>query len=224
MTGAVAYLADMAALARGDSGGSCLLQTCRLCGWGIEFYGIDAITEAFRRQPQDFSETGNSVAVPVHLAMFDADTALIADLAEGGIQRLWRLGPGAPAPPEPRIDVAFDPDLMQAGSGLAFAASDHPALKPDAIARVRAIGVSITDRPAGEQASGRARAFALRAFGDASCGAALFAIHRLGSGPVRTAGFANVAALWSGDTLHIVRDIAGEAAVAAAIWSPVISA
>ena len=219
MTGAVVLLA----LASGLSGEGAVLHTCRLGAAGGEAYGEAAIIESFRRDPMAFASTRESVEAAGHLAVFGDDCALFADVSAAGIARLWRLGPGTPAWPEPRIDVPFDPCLAQDAILVAFAGSDHAALAPDATARVVAVGRDIIRDSGPSDVAARLCAFVIRAFGDADRGAALFSVHRLGGDRVRTAGFAHVAAFWRGGTVHIVHDRAGEAAVAASVWSPVIA-
>lgn len=213
-------MATLLALACGNGLESGLLHGCRFSGFGREAYGVDAIVESFRRDPMALSAASESIEAAGHLAVFGTDAALIADVHGGGIARLWRIGAGPPSWPEPHIDVPFDPCLAQAGGDVAFATSDHPALTPEAGARVLAIGRSIMHDRA---AASRVCVFVIRAFGDGDVGAALFAVHRLGSEPVRTAGFGTVGVLWRGDTLHRVSDTAGEAAIAAATWSPVVA-
>ncbi len=210
------------ALAAGKRPVRGLLQTCRMEAFGSEFYGEEAIVEALRSAPFTISADAIWVDAAGHLCMIDGEAALIADIAEGGIGRLWRLGGGAPAVREPRIDVAFDPDLLQARDDVFLALSDHPSLAADAADGVVAIGRSLArDWPAEPgRAPYRARAFAIRAFGDAASGAALFAVYRLGPGNVRTAGFTLAAIVWQGERQTIVRDRAGEAASIEPAWSP----
>lgn len=213
----------LVALASGSSANNALLHSCRLNAFGGEAYGEDAIVESFRRQPIAFSAKAECIETVDQLALFEGGTGVFAEFSASGIARLWRVGAATPASLEPRIDVPFDPCLTQAVSDVAFAASDHYGLTAAAGARVLAIGRSIMRDQSGGAVANRARAFVLRAFGDEHRGAALFAVHRLGGDQVRSAGFGIVAALWSGDTFHSVRDIAGEAAVAAMPWSPVVA-
>ncbi len=207
-------------LAAGEQPRSGLLHTTRLEAFGTEHYGEEAIVEAFRLHPQPLTDKAVVVTDPGHLAIFDGSTALVADLHGELIGRIWRLGEGEPCRGEPRISVAFDPDLAQARGDVFAVASDHPALEPTAFDRVLEAGRDIArDDPAAY----RTRAFALRAFGSAVDGAALFAVHRLAGQPVRTSGFALAAAHWTSEGSVIVRDRCGEAALRAAVWSPSIT-
>lgn len=216
-------MATLRALACGTGRENSLLHSCRLGGFGGEAYGVDAIVERFSCNPMALTAASESIEVAGHIAIFDSGWALLADVDAGRIARLWRIGAGTPACPEPRIDVPFDPCLAQAGSDVAFAACDHPALTPAAGGRVLAIGSNIMQDRAGGAVANRVCVFVLRAFGDADAGAALFAVHRTRTGTVRTAGFANIGVLWRGELLLRVDDTVGEAAIAAATWSPVVA-
>jgi len=205
------------ALARGERPASGLLHAARLDASGAEAYGEEAIVERFRHAPIDLSPGAVVVEAPGHVAIFDGDVAVFADVFGQSIARLWCLGDGRPVVAEAGISVAFDPDLAQARGDVFFAASDHPALAPDAVDRVSAAGgVIARDDPT----VFRARAFAIRAFGSASAGAALFAVYRLAGTAERTAGFAMAAARWSSGETQFVRDRAGESARAGRAWMP----
>ena len=52
----------------------------------------------------------------------------------------------------------------------------------------------------------RARVFAIRAFGNATSGAALFAIHALAAEPVRHPSLTHAVGVWSGAGLRLVQD------------------
>ncbi len=194
-----------------------LLHTVRLEAFGVEAYGEEAVVESFRRAPLSLSDHADVVEVPGHIAIFDSDTALFADLHGGNIARLWHLGEGMFVEREPGIAVVFDPDLAQVRGDVFVAASDHPALAADAIDCVMLAGRAIArdDRDAY-----RTRAFAIRAFGTATHGAALFAVHRLEGEHARVAGFAMVAARWTPGAMQLVRDRAGEDAIARQAWTP----
>jgi hypothetical protein len=212
-------------LATGTRPISGLLHTARLSALGVEAYGEEAIVESFRAAPLDLSDAATIVEAPGHLAIFDGDNALFADVAVGGIARLWRLSAAEPVPDEAGIAVVFNPDLSQARGDIFFAASDHPALATDAEAAMMRAGRALTHDPAeDDMVTFRARAFVSRAFGDASDGAALFAVYRLRGGPTRQSGFAMAAAHWNADGMEIVRDKAGEDAIALRDWTPRIPA
>lgn len=214
-------------LARGDRPDGEVLPPCRLEAFGSEFYGEEAIVQSFRREPVIFSKHATIVEVEGHLALFEGQTALVADLSGEAIARLWRLGAGEPMEAEPAIGVPFDADLMQSRGDLAMRAEDHPALSAHALPHVEETGRSLSrdwkleDGPAPY----RSRAFLVRAFTQADSSVALFAVHRLGPDAVRTAGFSYAAALFRTDgekrvTRHIVRDKAGESAVLSRPWTP----
>jgi len=207
-------------LATGERPVASLLHTARLEAFGVESYGEEAIVESFRRAPFDLSDSATIVQAPGHVAIFDSETALFADLFGDTIARIWHLSDGDPVEAEPGVSVVFDPDLAQARGDVFLAASDHAALADDAVASVLLAGrVIARDDPAAY----RTRAFAIRAFGSAADGAALFAVHRLEGEPRRRAGFAMAAARWTREGLQIVRDRAGEDAVTIRPWTPSIA-
>ena len=216
---AVDCLKTLAEGARPEAG---LLHTARLEAFGVEVYGEEAIVESFRRAPFALSDTariveGLSHEGSGHIAIFDGDTVLFADLYGESIARIWHLGDGEPVERERGISVVFDPDLAQARGDVFIAASDHPALAPDAVERVKLAGRAIVCD--GSKAY-RTRAFAIRAFGSFDEGVALFAIYRLAGTAERTSGFAMAAARWTRDGLQIVRDRAGEIATSKHPWTP----
>jgi len=206
-------------VARGERPAHGLLHTARLSALGTEFYGEEAIVACFRGAPMALPDAAVSIEAPGHVLLADGAQAIFADLAEGGIARLWRLGEGAPTVPERAVAVAFDPDLSQARGDVLMAASDHPALAADAVDRVVAAGQAlVADARPGPTL--RVRAFVVRAFGTAGEGAALFAVYRIaGPGP-HTAGFSSAVAWWTPAGSGCVRDHAGEAAIAMRAWTP----
>lgn len=212
-------------LATGSRPTGGLLHTVRLSALGVEAYGEEAIVESFRAVPLDLSDATTIVEAPGHLAIFDGGNALFVDVATGGIARLWRLSTAEPVPDEAGIAVVFNADLTQARGDVFFAASDHPALAADADEAVMRAGRALTHDPAEDDLGiFRARAFVTRAFGDHNRGAALFAVYRLAGGPGLQSGFAMAAARWNADGMEIVRDIAGEDAIALREWTPRIPA
>lgn len=180
-----------------------VLGACRLESGGVDVFGSEAVIDAFRRAPLAL-DGAVLVDSAQGAALFAGGEAVFADLYGAHIGRLWRVGQAGPGTPEPAVGVAFDPDLAQARAAVLFAASDHPGLAADAAARVAAAGRTIIDDPA----QFRARAFVVRAFGDARSGAALFAVHALAAQFVRTASLTMAAACWDGDAVRIVRDAA----------------
>lgn len=203
-----------------------LLPPCRLEAFGTEFYGEEAIVECFRAAPIQMPDQSREIVADGHVALFDGETALVADVFGDNILRIWRLGSGEAAEAEPAIGVPFDPDLMQSRGDVAMRAEDHPALSREAIPHVETIGRSIArDWTAGEGAAPyRCRAFLVRAFSQGSSHAALFAVHRVSSTAVRTTAFAYAAAFIdvNGDEplICVVRDKAGEAAGEQRRWRP----
>jgi len=206
-----------------------LLPACRLEAFGIELYGEEAIVQSFRQAPLAIPARAQVIRVPGHIAVFDGEHALFADLYGEDIARIWRLGPGLPAHAEPAVGVPFDPDLWQERRDLAWRREDHPQLSEAGADAVHAIGCKLARHwePGNGAGDYRVRPFLLRAFdgqGDGQ-GAALFAVYRLGPSAQRSAGFSLVAASFqlAGGALAshaLVRDLAGEAAVQQAPWLP----
>ena len=212
-------------LARGERPNGELLPPCRLEAFGSEFYGEEAIVQNFRQAPLNISEHSTVVEAPGHLAIFEGETVLVADVFDDAMSRLWRLGPGQPMETEPALGVPFDTDLMQSRGDIALRAEDHPALSRKAVPHVEAIGRFLARGWSAEHgpAAYRSRSFLIRAFDHGSSGVALFAVHRLGPAAVRSVGFFYAAALFrmEGDELithRIVSDGAGEAAIDSALW------
>ena len=67
-------------LAAGERRGSGLLHTVRLEAFGVEAYGIEAVIESFRRGNDAIADTALAVAAPGHIAIFDEDKVIFADL------------------------------------------------------------------------------------------------------------------------------------------------
>jgi hypothetical protein len=212
---AVDTLIALAVGARPD--GDDLLGSCR-CEWqGEEIYGEEALVEMFRAAPM-MLDGAVRIETPMGLALFTDDAALIADLYDGHIGRLWRLSAGDYAIREPAVSVAFDPDLAQARLDVHFAASDHPELPSALHQRVIEAGRRwVRDGGAGEAIPAhRMRAFVLRAFAAGDRATILFAVHRLGGGMVREAGFDYVAMCFDGPgEPHVIA-----APHAARAWQP----
>jgi hypothetical protein len=115
--------------------------------------------------------------------------------------------------------------LTQARGDVLFAATDHPELATDAVEYVQHAGSRLlqTDNEERDRRAFRARAFVIRAFGDTTGGAALFAVYRLSGNPASQNGFAMAAVRWTTNDVHIVRDLAGEVAAMRRPWTPRIA-
>jgi hypothetical protein len=176
---------------------------CRLEWGGIELFGTEAIADLFRHSPlsgDSFKQFGGrSFAI-----IANAESALLGEILDAVIVRLWRTGgtlaapgePGAPAPQsEQSIVVAFDTDLLQQRGDIFFSADDHAELHSDAADFVRDHA-----RAAAQDAESagffRPRTFVTRAHGDAAQGAALFNLQGLSAGAVRKPIFARVILIW----------------------------
>jgi hypothetical protein len=212
-------------VARGERpAGGALLQNCRLEAFGAHFYGEEAILEAFRAQPSAVATQVDAVACSGHIALFDGELALLADVYGDNVARIWRIGPGSPVSPEPALAVPFDPDLAQARGDLHLRPEDHPHLPPGAAEALRAWARTKLSGELGRSGL-RTRLFLLRAFAEGGKAAALFAVHRLGAGPVRQPSFGYAAARFrlgeAGLTdARWIGDAAGSEAAEAGPWHP----
>ncbi|QMW21885.1 hypothetical protein [Sandaracinobacteroides saxicola] len=177
-----------------------VLPACRLESGNTDHFGAEAIADAFRRAP--LTDLAVALEAPGHLALFGETQALFADLHGAHIARLWRIGQPDPGAGEPAVSVAFDTDLHQARADLFIAATDHPALDPAALPRLRSLALALLAGSPGF----RTRAFAVRAFGTAGQGAALLALHALAANPVRAPSLTMAALRWDGEDSQTLCD------------------
>jgi hypothetical protein len=215
----------LAQLAAGKRPDADLLPACRLEAFGAEFFGEEAIVQAYRQSPVQFSQEVVTVQTERNVAVFEQDSAMIADVYGSHIARVWRLGNGEPWQAEPFIGVPFDPDLLQSRGDLAYRAEDHPLLAASHASRLIEAGRRLAQDWTGEDGAVpyRVRTFLLRAFSDSDSTAGLFAVHRLGGGAARSVGFSYAAVLLPhGDGAEplVVQDRAGQSACEAAQWTP----
>ena len=162
-------MSDLVRLARGERV-TALLSTASLATGGREVYGDEVIVAAFRRQPLDLT-AATVVADDRGIALFAGGEAVVADLYDGHVARLWRVGAAPSSIRERRIDVPFDPDLAQARGGVVF---DRVGL---AQADADALAAAVAALQAADDAF-RVRAFVIRTMTDTSGIAALVAVYR----------------------------------------------
>lgn len=199
-------LATLRTLAGGDPVAAGILGDCRLESGNVDAFGVEAVADSFRQAPMIDAVTAIAVEARGGLAIFGATEAIVADRFGDAVGRLWRVGHMAPGTPEPAVAVAFDTDLRQARAAVFIDAADHPGLDGAALERLMALGCALVYDRAPEFAAFRGRAFAVRAFGDVTRGAALFAIHALAVNPVRTPHLTFAAVHWDGAATRIIRD------------------
>lgn len=175
------------------------------CGWGRgELLGEEAILAAFCTRP--FADD-DAIAVESArgAALLGRDDALLADVYSGRIGRMWRVGRGIALPPEPAIDISFDPDMHQQRGDVLFRAEDHPELSAAGATWVLegAQGYVGQLRKGGAL---RSRAFIMRAFADTKMAAALLAVYTMSNETSRAAAFsyAILTAAAQGGTCHVV--------------------
>ena len=158
------------------------------CAWGgADLLGDEAILAAFTAHPFSVDDA-RAVETAQGAALVAADRALVADLYDGRIGRLWRIGGSSPDAADPAVDVAFDPDMRQQRGDLALCREDHPELTPDAAEAIEAAAREMLEAQR-RDCNLRSRGFVLRAFGDVSGSAALIALYTMTDEPQRRAGF-----------------------------------
>lgn len=209
---------EIGRLLRGERA-TCLLHNSRLEGFGGEVFGEEAIRQQFCGNQHELSDGADWLVAERQIAVFDDRGAVFADRMDDRLLRIWRLGPArTPLVPERGVDVAFDADLQQARGDVFARADDHPDLAPGALPQLIEVGIAMLDDAASRPY--RARGFLIRAFGQVDDCAGLFAVHALGGGAERTSGFSYAGIRLKGARTTIVRDVAGEQAIAAKGWRP----
>ena len=173
---------------------------CRLEHATGDAFGIEAIGAALQRSPV---QADGYVECPSQCVLIGDGAALFADVIGDVVVRVWRTGSPISLDSEPAVRTAFDPDLAQARGGIVFDPDDHPDLAEDAYAKIIASGRALL---AERDAAFRVRGFVIRAFGDASAGAALVALVSLGEHRARTPGLARAIVVWRDDDLQTVID------------------
>lgn len=197
-----------------------LLQSVRLEAGGGVAFGEEAVLAHFQRHPAALDDA-DWVEAPHAFAMFAGEEAVVGDLYDGRIGRLWRIG-AAGEPAEPGVSVAFDPDLAQARRDVFARAEDHPDLDAEGFAALLEAGRGlVAETVPGEASPFRARAWLVRGVAGPGAVAGLFALHLLGNEPERrSAGFTYAAVLIDAAGVRSVRDAAGEAHRRSAAWRP----
>lgn len=201
-------LKNLRALAQGNPpSGDGLLGNARCASGRDNFVGQESILASFSKRPFNLEGELFSVETPQGAALIGENRALVVDLYEGRIGRLWRVGEKTAQPSEQAIDVAFDPSLSQEHDDLAFRAEDHLNLDPVAAERLLAAGRDLIDQMRNEGML-RVRGFVVRAFGTPQASAALLSLFTLDNETRRSASF-SYAAIGAGprtDEVHTVYD------------------
>jgi hypothetical protein len=180
---------NLAMVARGERPpASGLLESCRFDWGGSETIGEEAILEAMAAQPLAGLAEARLIESPTGAALIGAGDALFADVYDGRIGRLWRVGMASGLVREPAVDVPFDPDLMQLRGDINFHAGDHTGLDTAQADRVVAAAHELLAL-ARTPPMHRARLFVTRVVADGGDLAVLAAVHRLHGGAKRGGGF-----------------------------------
>ena len=159
------------------------------CAWGRgELIGQEGILAGFCAKPFACNVEALAIETPQGAALIGDNDAIIADIYNGRLGRLWRVGPDIAAPVEQAVDVAFDADLRHERGGVCFRAEDHPELPSHLVDKVVKATEAHVDsvRRAG---SLRARAFVVRAFAAGESIAVLLSVYALGNEASRSASF-----------------------------------
>lgn len=190
-------LADrLARLAAGERPvGDWLLGSCALTTASGDAYGEEAIVAAFAAAPATLAAV---VDTPRGTALFGTGAALFADVYNGHVARLWRVG-GAGLPPARRVDVAFDPDLAQP-RGDVFV---DPAAGLDAAAAERLTAAVLPLVRTADDNVFRRRAFVVRTLAVDARVAALVALYTASPAGI---GFRYAAVSLAGDDVTVVAD------------------
>ena len=114
---------------------------------------------------------------PTGIARFGPDGALFADVYDGHIARLWRVG-GNIGAADRRIDVAFDPDLAQPRGDL-IVDTGAVDLNAPGLGRLTVLLTSLM-RDATDDGAVRRRGFVIRAFAGDRATTALVAVYTAG--------------------------------------------
>ena len=176
--------------------------------WGrSELISEEAILASFATHPFDLDGQILSVETPSSAVLMGENSAVVADLYEGKIGRLWRVGGEVQHPSEKAIDVAFDVDMRQERGALSFRAEDHFEIDPGAVDVLLSSANNLIDKIRRE-GNLRSRGFVVRAFGDKQLSAALLSLFTLDNGLSRSASFTYaVVGIGSSDgEVHAVRD------------------
>ena len=211
-----------------------LLHTCRLEAFGGESIGYRSVGETLRRAPLVIAAQPHCLGTAATLAVLDAATsgeatAFFADLYDGRIGRLWRIGPrnGLRLPRDPAISVPFDPLLSQLAPSVAIDEREFPELDKDALPAVRELVAGYCDNgfEATPDRSVRRTAFVVRAVSQDDNSALLLAVHELATGPVRRKSLRFAAVFCRFDGNSIVQSIAScdhsiDEAWMPRVWSP----
>lgn len=159
------------------------------CSWGHgELLSEESIIAGFAARPFELDGELLAVETSQGAAFIGHDRALVADLYDSRIGRMWRVGGDHEASLEQAIDVAFDADMSQQRGDLSFRSEDHPDLDPAACDRLLADGRSLVEQVRRE-GNLRVRGFVVRAFGSPQASAALLSLFTLGNETQRSATF-----------------------------------
>ena len=197
---AMTHLETLARGQRPENAG--LLGTAKMTWSRLDRLSEEDILATFATHPFDIDENAQRILVPTGAAIICEDRAMVADLYNERIGRLWRLGDRSNPPAESAVHVAFDADMRQErGQVLRFRREDHPDLPDSAVDGLLEVCHELIEKRRSAGAL-RVRGFIVRAFGTIEESVALLAVFSLDDAQERSATFdyAVVARTSSGDT------------------------
>jgi hypothetical protein len=169
--------------------GQGLLSTAHLSGAGLDRMSEEDIVSSFAMTPFDIDKAAFALETPHHAVLIGEGGAIVADVYDGRLGRLWRIGGLDQSQDERRLHVAFDADMAQARpTSLFVRAEDHPELADTA--RTDLLDACRTFIEGRRRLGNlRVRGFVVRAFGDEAQSAALLSLFTLSDKRRRSASF-----------------------------------
>ena len=163
-----------------------LLGNAKLTWHHTDMMSEEDILASFAARPLSFSGSAMEVETATGCAIVDETAGLVADLYDGRIGRLWRVGDGNDKSREVAVDVAFDADMHQTRGLVSFRREDHPSLADDSVDPLLEGVKEVIARP-GSGGALRSRGFVVRAFGGRSGAVALVSLFALSNRASRSA-------------------------------------
>lgn len=164
-----------------------LLGTAKLSWSRVDRMSEEDIISSFAAHPFAIDEGSLLVETAQGAAIIGSDAALLADLYNGRIGRLWRVGDEIEYPEEPVLSVAFDTDMEQGRhTSIRYRWEDHPELPKKWHKRLIGECEAMIDARRRSNAL-RARGFIVRAFGRERTAAALLSVFVLSGDGERSA-------------------------------------
>lgn len=181
-------LGHLEALANGDRPQDAgLLGTAKLSWASLDRLSEEDILSLFASHPFPIDDSAMRIETEGGAALVGSGAALLADLYDGRIGRIWRVGDEVDEAEEPVLHVAFDTDMEQGRStALRYRWEDHPDLPESWWEPLLAASEAVIDEKRRSSAL-RSRGYIVRAFGDSESAAALLWVFTLSNESKRVA-------------------------------------